>query len=92
MEGIYSQIRSSPVWKHQRKLPSPLPDWSYQLHHFKQKQTTGCDLRRHRPAEAFDLIDHTTLIKSMTSLGFHEGVVKWIAFIDLPSQRTRAND
>jgi len=50
--------------------------------------TVTIDLRK-----AFDLIDHTTLIKKMISLGFHEGWVKWISsFINLRSQRTRANN
>ena len=50
--------------------------------------TATIDLRK-----AFDLIDHTILIKKMISLGFHEGWVKWISsFIDLRSQKTRANN
>lgn len=46
------------------------------------------DLRK-----AFDLIDHATLIKKMISLGFRQGWVKWAStFINLRSQRTRANN
>ncbi|XP_069995866.1 uncharacterized protein [Penaeus vannamei] len=50
--------------------------------------TVTIDLRK-----AFDLIDHTTLIKKMISEYFHEGWVKWISsFINLRSQKTRGNN
>ncbi|XP_069975515.1 uncharacterized protein [Penaeus vannamei] len=50
--------------------------------------TVTIDLRK-----ALDLIDHTTLVKKMISMGFHKGWVKWISsFINLRSLRTRANN
>lgn len=41
--------------------------------------------------KTYNLIDHTTLIKKMISLGLHESWLKWISFFNLLSQRTRAS-